>query len=74
MVYEEVNVAVVILGDHKYEILSKDEMEEGYYTVLRDDGVSFIISCNEDGEWESLEPIDPFLVTKLGALIDENEL
>ena len=64
---------MIILGDHKYEIISSNDMEEDYYTIKRDDGFSFIISCNEDGDWITDAHVDA-VVQGIGALIDTNDL
>lgn len=68
------NTAMIILGDHKYGILTNDDLDSDYYTIQRDDGFSFIISSNEDGDWESDAHIDPLVVKGIGAMIDENSL
>ena len=74
MFYEELSSSLMIVGDHKYELIEHDGIEDNYYAVQRDDGYTFIVYTNEGGEWESDSAISPDIAEAIGSIIDENSL
>lgn len=73
MFYQDVVASLIAVGDQTFEVIASDEMEQGY-TVHGKNGLSFIMSVNEDGEWVSDTNVSAVLVRKIGAVIDQNDL